>query len=85
MHYVYVLLSEAKDFYVGYTSDLKRRIKEHNSGLNESTKGKRWNVIYYEAYASKEDALERERKLKQRGQAKRFLKQRIKRSIDGCP
>ena len=84
MYYVYVLLSEAKDFYVGYTSDLKRRVKEHNSGLNESTKGKRWKVIYYEAYVGKADALDRERKLKQRGQAKRFLKQRIRRSIEEC-
>lgn len=84
MHYVYVLLSGNEDFYVGYTSDLKRRVEEHNSGLNKSTKGKRWKVIYYEAYAARADALERERKLKQRGQSKRFLKQRIRRSIEEC-
>ncbi|MEW6674972.1 MAG: GIY-YIG nuclease family protein [Nitrospirota bacterium] len=39
MHYVYVLLSE-KDhkLYIGFTSDLKRRLKEHNEGKTLSTR-----------------------------------------------
>ena len=84
MYYVYVLLSQNQDFYVGYTSDLKRRVREHNSDLNESTKGKKWKLVYYEAYVSKVDALDRERKIKDRGQAKRFLKRRIFHSVKEC-
>ena len=38
MKYVYVLRDTPKDsFYVGFTSDLKRRIKEHVSGHNKTT------------------------------------------------
>uniref|UniRef100_A0A832E1Q3 GIY-YIG domain-containing protein n=1 Tax=candidate division WWE3 bacterium TaxID=2053526 RepID=A0A832E1Q3_UNCKA len=41
MHYVYFLPSQKDgDFYTGVTSDLKRRVKEHNSGKNLSTQGK---------------------------------------------
>jgi putative endonuclease len=82
MYYVYVLLSEKGEFYVGYTSNIERRISEHNSGQNESTKGRRWKLAYYEAYASKADAQCRERNLKARGQAKRFLKKRIEHSVE---
>ncbi len=42
MYYVYILLSEKdKKFYIGFTSDLKRRLKEHNEGKNPSTKSRR--------------------------------------------
>lgn len=88
MYYVYVLLSEASDVYVGFTEDLKKRFHQHNSGKNVSTKGKKWNLVYYEAYASKLDAVKREKKLKYRGQAKRLLKMRLKNSFElacsGC-
>jgi len=52
MFYVYVLLS-LKDgkFYIGYTEDLKRRLKEHNSGKNISTKSRLpLKLIYYESH-----------------------------------
>ncbi len=39
MFYVYILQSNKnKELYIGYTSDLRKRIKEHNQGLNFSTK-----------------------------------------------
>ena len=39
MYYVYFLKSLSTDFrYVGYTSDLENRFKEHNEGQNKSTK-----------------------------------------------
>ncbi len=85
MYYVYVLCNSRGGLYVGYSSDLRRRLREHNSGKERSTRGERWKLVYYEAYLSKEDALGRERKLKHRGQAKRFLKERIRESISsGC-
>ena len=81
MYYVYVLCNPEGKLYVGYSGDLRRRIREHNAGGNRSTRGDKWKLVYYEAYLSKEDAVRREMKLKQRGQAKRFLKERIRESI----
>lgn len=82
MFYVYVICSLDSELYVGYTSDLEQRICQHNTGQSKSTKGKTWKLVYYEAYASKQDAINREQMLKQRGQAKRHLKERIQNSID---
>lgn len=62
MFYTYVLLSE-KDHkqYIGYTSDLKRRIKEHFSGRSFATKSRLpFKLIFYEAFLDQEDALRRE-------------------------
>ena len=64
--YVYVLRS-LKDgkHYIGYTSNLERRLKEHNSGKQRSTKHRApFELIYYEEFESKSDAIKRERQLK---------------------
>ena len=81
MYYVYYLVNEAGESYVGYTNDLKRRLGEHNAGENKSTKGHIWRLVYYEAYLCETDAQRRERSLKLRGQSKRHLKERISGSI----
>lgn len=64
--YVYVLYSHSnKSFYVRYTGDLRKRVAEHNKGLNFSTKSYRpWTLIYYEAHTSEPDARRREKYLK---------------------
>jgi putative endonuclease len=62
MHYVYILQSY-KDglFYIGYSSNLRRRIKEHQSGEVLSTKPRRpFQLIFYEAYTNEDDARRRE-------------------------
>ena len=66
MYYVYILFSlKDKKFYIGFTNDLKRRLKEHNSGKNTSTKSRLpLKLIYYEAHLSKADAARRERYFK---------------------
>ena len=66
MHYVYVLQSE-KDhqFYIGYSDNLKKRVREHNSGYVTSTKPRRtFELIFYEAYLNKHDAIRREKYFK---------------------
>jgi putative endonuclease len=62
MSYVYILESVKNDsLYIGYTSDLKKRFKEHNNGLNTSTRYNRpRKLIYYEACLNKKDAERRE-------------------------
>jgi putative endonuclease len=84
MHYVYCIYSSQKGFYIGYTTNINARVRSHNEGKNKSTKNKVWELVYYEAYLHKSDALRRERRLKQRGQAIRFLKERIADSIAQC-
>ena len=79
MFYIYLLKSEKdKDLYLGYTNNLERRIREHNSGLVPSTKiRKPFELIYCEAYKSEKDARKRERNLKLRSRAFTQLKKRI--------
>ncbi len=78
MFYTYLLESEGGHLYIGYTSDLKKRLNEHNQGLNSSTKhyGK-WKVIYYEAVINEVDARRREKYLKTT-QGNRLIKRRLK-------
>ncbi|KPJ71732.1 hypothetical protein AMJ52_08335 [candidate division TA06 bacterium DG_78] len=76
MYYVYILKKYGgSEIYIGYTSDLKRRFKEHNA------KGRSWELLYYEAYKVRKDARMREERLKYYGQTLRQLKQRIKSSL----
>ena len=79
MYYTYVLLSKKdKNFYVGYTDDLKNRIKQHKSGKAESTKYRLPVIlIYYECCLNKFDAIKRERYLKS-GMGKRYIRNRLK-------
>ena len=61
--YVYMLKSEGKKkvTYVGYTKDLKKRIKLHNSGKGAKfTRGRKWKLIYKEKYNTKNQAISRE-------------------------
>jgi putative endonuclease len=84
MFYTYILQnSKNKHFYTGYTANLKRRLVEHNQGLNLSTKAYRpWKLIYYEACCNEEDAKRRERYLKTT-QGGRMLRQRLKEYLYG--
>lgn len=78
MFYVYILLEKNGQFYTGFSTDLRLRIKEHNSGKVESTKDRRpLKLIHYEAYFLESDARRREKYLKTT-EGKRFLKQQIR-------
>jgi putative endonuclease len=61
-YFVYILTS-LKDSkrYIGMTSDLSRRLNEHNSGKVKSTKNRRpLELIYTEEFISKQEASNRE-------------------------
>jgi putative endonuclease len=64
--YTYVLLSlKDREYYVGYTNNIRKRIEEHNSGKNLSTKPRRpLKLIYFEACLNEDDAKQREKYLK---------------------
>lgn len=76
--YVYILISQ-KDhkLYIGFTTDLISRIKEHQNGKVDATK-KRLPLIliHYEAFREKNDAKARERYLKS-GYGRRNLKKEL--------
>ncbi|MFA6307203.1 MAG: GIY-YIG nuclease family protein [Patescibacteria group bacterium] len=66
MYFVYILKSEKNGkLYKGLTTNLERRIKEHQSGKSEFTSNNGpWKLVYYEAFLSKIDAREEEKFLK---------------------
>ena len=76
MNYVYVLQSEADAgrYYVGLTTDLKRRFDEHNSGKSIHTnKHRPWKLAIYLAFPDRDKAERFERYLKS-GSGRSFAK-----------
>lgn len=74
-YYVYILQSQKDNsFYIGYTSDLIKRFKQHNSGESQATKPFRpYKLIFYEAFSNMIDAKNREEYLKS-GYGRRTVK-----------
>ena len=71
MFYVYVLKNENDKIYIGYTSDLEKRIDRHNNLLpnkNKSytSKNKKgdWKLVYKEEFRDRSEAIKREKQLK---------------------
>ncbi len=77
--YVYVLESlRDHQYYIGYTSNLKRRLEKHEKGLSFATKPlKPFRLIYVEGSLNVNDAKRREHYLKTT-QGRRFLGLRLK-------
>ncbi len=78
-YYVYVIQGlKDNQWYTAYTSDLRKRLQEHNKGYDFSTRNKRpWKLIYYEASSDEKDAKARGKYLKS-GMGKRYLNNRLK-------
>ena len=74
-HFVYLIISSAKKrliSYVGYTKNIKKRLKLHNSSKGAKfTRGRKWKIIYKKSYNSKSDAMKNEYLLK-KNKRKRF-------------
>ena len=66
MWYTYIIYSEKLDrYYIGYTDNLSWRLERHNQGWGRFTKGGiPWELVYFEKYQTKQEALKRERKIK---------------------
>ena len=74
----YILKSEKIDkFYIGYTSDIEKRILKHNNGSSNWTrKGIPWQITYTKSFETKAEAMEYEKFLKSL-KNKNFLKKII--------
>ena len=78
MFYVYILRMNNGQLYTGFTSDLKRRIKDHEYGKVKSTNLRRpLQLIHYEAYLLESDARRREKFLKSSA-GKSLLKKQLR-------
>ena len=66
MHYVYILKSvKLNKYYTGVTNDLKRRIKEHNSGNSDFTSWSGpYDLVWYCVFNDKNKAYSFEKYLK---------------------
>ncbi|HBA27198.1 MAG TPA: hypothetical protein DCY98_07400 [Nitrospinae bacterium] len=78
MYYTYILWSQkSKDFYYGYSEDLKKRFEEHNKGLSQSTAPYRpWKLVFYAAFETQKLAKDFEKYLKT-GSGKAFAYKRF--------
>ena len=83
MHYVYLLKSSKNgSLYIGCTSDVKKRIIQHNKNMSYHTKKySPWRLVYFEGYISQKDAYSREHQLKLHKQGLRRLKERLRNSL----
>ena len=76
-YYVYMLVSKSNKLisYIGYTNNLKKRIKLHNSGKGAKfTRGRKWKLIYKEKFRSKNKAISREYYIKKNRTLRNKLK-----------
>ena len=79
MHYVYLIRSDShpKQSYVGYSTDLRKRLHYHNQGDSPHTaKYRPWSLAFYAAFPTKTKALEFETYLKTHS-GKAFIAKRL--------
>jgi putative endonuclease len=77
MYYVYVLRNTSGRLYIGFTSDLNRRVKQHQEGEGGWTsKRGPWELVHYETFVDRVEAMRRERNLK-RGKINQELRRRL--------
>ena len=82
MVHLYVLKLSNGQLYIGFSKDLRKRLKEHTNGKVFTTKKYLpVELVYYEGYASWKDAQEREKMLKRFGSTYVHLKKRLKHSL----
>ena len=82
IYFVYLIVSKNKKktiSYVGYSNNLKKRLKLHNASKGAKfTRGRKWKLIYYKTYYSKTKALKEEYKLKKNY----YLRNKIKKKFN---
>ena len=77
MFFVYVLRNPQGRLYVGFTQDLKRRVRQHQENEGGWTRGKGlWELVHHEAFTDRSEALRREKNLK-RGKQSQELRERF--------
>ncbi len=79
-YYVYLIVTKRKNklfSYVGYSNNISKRIKLHNSGKGAKfTKGNYWELIYKKKYKNKSVAMKEEYILKKNYKLRKLIKQK---------
>jgi putative endonuclease len=77
--FVYVLGSRRNNqrlTYVGWTTDVDRRLRQHNAGRGaKSTRGRQWTLLHFELCGSREKAMSREWHVKRDRKFRRALRE----------
>ena len=76
MHWVYIVECSDGTYYTGYTTDVERRIKEHNhskKGAKYTRSRRPVQFKYVECYETKQEACRREYEIKQLSRTKKQL------------
>ena len=71
MNYTYIVQCADGTLYTGWTNCLEKRLKAHNRAKYTKTK-RPVTLVYYEGYATKEEAMSREYAIKQLTRAKKL-------------
>jgi putative endonuclease len=66
MYFVYIMTNRSKTLYVGITSNLMRRVREHKRGVGSefTAKYKLDRLVYFERFQDVHNAIEREKRIK---------------------
>ena len=79
MFFVYVLRNPSGSLYIGFTTDLSRRMEQHQADEGGWTKGKGpWALVHHEEFADRAEAMRREKTLKN-GRSNQELRRRFDR------
>lgn len=76
MNYVYILKCKDETLYTGYTNNLEKRLKVHNEGKGAKYTRARLPVelLYFEEYETKSEAMKREREIKKMKKSEKIKK-----------
>ncbi len=79
MWYTYILYSPSiNKFYTGYSENLNQRIERHNSGRGKySSRGIPWQLVYFEEFTTKSEAIKREQEIK-RKKSRKYIEELVK-------
>ena len=84
-YFVYLLISGTNDksvTYVGYTSNIKNRVRLHNTSKGAKfTKGRQWKLIYKKAYNTKSSDMRNEYLLKKNIKKRSIIKNKFLKNI----
>ena len=82
-NYTYIVKCSDETLYTGWTNNLKKRLEAHNSGKGAKyTKNRRpVELVYFEEYDTKQEAMKREYEIKQHSRKKKLALIRSHQSI----
>jgi len=74
-YYVYILASKSRTLYIGVTSDLRCRVREHRNGTHNgfTSQYKIHRLVHYETFVWMQDAIAREKQLKRWRREKKVM------------